>query len=456
MSEHLNPGSQYTHEAARPIGSSVNTLPDPHRWQRATPADPSPASLRRPSGSASSPAAEALFGPLTLSPEQINAPALFVDTDLSIRWIAPGSKDRFSRVLVQQLKSASTRNVFNLLLRPAVKHALTDWRTFFSFVYTTLHPLSASTGLDIETQVVTKDHVGLFSGEAASMADGHAFLVNSCLIGEKEASGIEPMRVFSLKFKQGTLFLFRRDHWQNDSPTDIEAESTAYATQPMSGEKTICVLSARLNDAHRMAESMLPKQFFKLMNRIWDEADEIVRSLGGQRSACSGGQLCYLFKENAGRHPVFSAVCSATRLNDRMSLLEEKLKAQDGWSVDICLNMGIAHGVDDQLDDDPCRSMEFVIPGGAFDQSACLAGIAEKGEIWVTKNAVTHLPKKLIRQVVLGVDQQGKFIRNFFARLADLKRAGTDGHPYPVAGMQSVARILHLDQNQNPSSGGKR
>jgi hypothetical protein len=62
-----------------------------------------------------------------------------------------------------------------------------------------------------------------------------------------------------------------------------------------------------------------------------------------------------------------------------------------------------------------------MIPGGAFDQSSQLSAVSRtKGDIWITRNAVAQLPKKLIDQVVLGIDRQGRFFRNFFTRLSDL------------------------------------
>ena len=90
-------------------------------------------------------ATENMFGPWTLSPEQIDAPAFFVDEHLSIQWMAPYGRDPFSMALAKELSIASSRNVFNLLLRPSIKHAIADWQSFFSFVYKCLHRGSLST-----------------------------------------------------------------------------------------------------------------------------------------------------------------------------------------------------------------------------------------------------------------------------------------------------------------------
>jgi class 3 adenylate cyclase len=211
-------------------------------------------------------------------------------------------------------------------------------------------------------------------------------------------------------------------------------------------KKSICVLSARLNDAHRIADTMLPEVFFKLMNRIWDESDSVVRSFGGKRADCSGAQIDYLFTKNAGRNPIFSAICCATRMNRQMLAMEEKLKAQEGWADEIRMNMGISNGTDELTAAAPGGCMESTIPGGTFDQSTHLCAIAGKGEIWITRNAVAQLPRKLVDQVVVGIDRQGRFLRNFFTRLSDLPQAAGAGRSHPDLGTLSIARILTVER----------
>ena len=55
--------------------------------------------------------------PLALMPDQIEAPAFFVDRHLSVRWMAANGKDRFSRALARCLAPSADKNIFNLLLQ---------------------------------------------------------------------------------------------------------------------------------------------------------------------------------------------------------------------------------------------------------------------------------------------------------------------------------------------------
>jgi hypothetical protein len=398
------------------------------------------------SGTDSAQSTKTILGPLSLLPDQIEAPAFFVDNNLSIRWIATGGKDPFSTALAQELRSTASRHVFNLLLRPAIKHAIADWRSFFSFVYTNLgHASTAEAGFNPEFPFIARERVPQPKTGNTTAEYRHAFMVDSCRLGTDEPTH----RVFSLVFDKGTLFMLRQDRWPKKAPNPGEEAAVPHTVLPVGEKKSICVLSARLNNARGLARTMLPERFLNLMDRIWEEADGIVRSLGGKRAVCNGPQLCHVFSENAGRNPIFSAICCATRLNNQMVLLEEKLRAQYGWANEICLNMGIGHGAEDQTESDTIGSLEFVMPGGAFDQSTLLSGIAGKGEIWITKEAAAQLPKALIDQVVLGVDHQGKVLPHFFTRISDLQQARTVSHLEPEMEALSIARIMKL-QRQIP------
>lgn len=392
----------------------------------------------------SSQTAEALVGPLSLSPDQIDAPAFFVAKNLSLLWMAPNGLDTFSQALALEMKSASTRNIFDLLLRPAIKGTITDWQAFFSFVYILLRRSTAKNTFDTETVFISRNHIPTADGETALGPDIHPFQVDSCMVGRDDAVTKPPLRIFGLEFKQGTLFLLRQDPWHPAATVAMEKGSADDDLEPVNHNKTMCVLSARLNDSHRLADTMLPEVFFKLMNRIWDETDGVVRSLGGIRAGRSGAQIHYRFNQSAGRNPIFSAICCATRMNRRMLALQEKLKAQQGWVDEICMNMGISHGKDDLTKSDPVGCMELMLPGGALDKSSHLSAVAGKGEIWVTKDAVAQLPKKLIDQVVLGVDRQGQFFRNFFTRLSDVRPGSGLSQPQPDLGTLSIARVLKI------------
>ena len=70
--------------------------------------------------------------------------------------MTPNGQDALTRALAQELEFASTRNIFNLLLRPTIKESLSDWQAFFSFVYMTLRRTTPKTPLPCETVFIPK------------------------------------------------------------------------------------------------------------------------------------------------------------------------------------------------------------------------------------------------------------------------------------------------------------
>jgi class 3 adenylate cyclase len=394
----------------------------------------------------SPPTAQTTVGPLSLSPDQIEAPSFFVDKKLSVVWTNPSGTDPFTRALDQESRSPSTPNIFELLLKPAVKDAIADWQALFSFIYIVLRRSTDQDTFGRGTVSIASNHLPA-TDEASPLSPAiHPFRVDSCIIGQKDESSQSPRRLFALEFKQGTLFLLRQDQWHSAVTAHRETESALDDIGGNDEKGAVCVLSARLNDSHRIADTMLPEFFFKLMHRIWDEGDSVVRSFGGKRVGCGGAQIDYMFTRNAGRNPIFSAICCATRMNRQMHVVQEKIRAQQGWSDEILMNMGISHGTDELSTLSMNGCMESTIPGGTFDQSSQLSAIAGKGEIWITRNAVAQLPRKLIDQVVVGVDRQGRFLRNFFTRLSDMPLASGTGQPHPDLGNLSIARVLTIEK----------
>lgn len=392
------------------------------------------------------PAISSAWGPVSLSPDQIEAPAFFVDKQLSVQWLAPGSADALIQVLGNELNSGGSRNIFNLLLRPAVKEASAHWQAFFSFVYVMLRRSTSREVFDTGTVFIARDQRPMAQNEPTHGPEIPRFQVESCILESDGTLDQPPLRIFGLEFGEGTLFLLRRDEWIPATEGHGRTETTTNIINHSDQKASICMLSARLNQSHRIADTMLPEEFFKLMNLVWEEADDVIHSLGGLRAGCSGAQIHYVFKANMGRNPIFSALCCATRMNSRMQALEEKLRAQQGWADDICMNMGISHGKDDLTDAGADSCMEFMIPGGALDQSSHLSAVAAKDEIWVTKDAIAQLPKKLIDQVVLGVDRQGQFRRNFFTRISDLPQENLPDQPKADLGALSVAKVLKIEK----------
>ena len=141
---------------------------------------------RKGSEGESSLTAQAIFGPLCLSPDQIEAPSFFVDKKLSVVWMNPSGTDAFSLALAQELPSAGAGNIFELLLRPAIKDSLGDWQRLFSFVYILLRRSTAKDTFDRETVFISRNHLPTTDDGTALAPPTHPFLVDSCIIRQED------------------------------------------------------------------------------------------------------------------------------------------------------------------------------------------------------------------------------------------------------------------------------
>lgn len=452
MSEENGSTGYSTDKIAEQFKASVKPLPDEPPSDGRSSVGPSayPFESTGTDGptSRSSSTAQAIFGPLSLTPDQIEAPSFLVDNELNVTWMNPNGTDAFSRALARELNVAPTRNIFDLLLRPAIKDAIDDWRAFFTFVYILLRRSTEKDTFHRGTGSISKDQLPTADDEISLAPTIHPFLVDSCIIGRDDGATEWPQRIFGLEFKEGTLFLLRQDVWQTAAATRGETEAAIQDIVREDEKDLICILSARLNDSQRIADTMLPEIFFKLMHQIWDEGDSVVRSFGGKRASCSGAKIDYMFTKNAGRNPIFSAICCATRMNQQLLKMHEKLKLQQGWADEILVNMGISHGTDELTQSASPGCLESTLPGGTIDQSSQLSAVAGKGEIWITRNAIAQLPRKLIDRVVVGIDRQGRFFRNFFSRISDLPQAAGLGQIQPDLKMLSIARILSIEKRE--------
>ncbi len=450
MSDNNGDAGHPMNEIAKQVRASAGMSPERPAVETDGSAQPAQQGDSAAAAIGTSPGTPTPWIPLSISTDQIEAPAFFVDRDLSVQWMAPGGTDGFSRALDRELDSGATRNIFSLLLNPTIKAATGDWQTFFSLVYVTLRRSTPRDTFDTQTGFISRDQLPPSETRSRHDPDMRRFQVESRVLKSDGTADQPPWRVFGLEFSQGTLFLLRQDPWISSKRDPAGTTVSDKAIDRAETKASICMLTARLNDSQRIADSMLPEGFFKLMHLIWAATDDVAQSLGGHRAGGSGARIHYVFKADMGKNPVFSAICCAVRINRRMLALRRQLSTHQGWENEICMNMGISHGMDDAPPSDSGGCMAFRIPGGAFDQSSRLSAVAGQAEIWVTKDAVAQLPKKLIDQVVLGVDRQGRFMRNFFRRISNLANDSLPDRPTADLANLSVARIMRIEQ-QGPA-----
>lgn len=385
---------------------------------------------------------------LPLSSESISAPAFFVDQRLAVCWIAGGGEDALSRALCGELAAVPARHAFELLTSGSVRAAVADWQAFFTFVYRVLKISTPATAFEMQIRqhgdAIPEDV--LQQPDAPVKTSGNAFAVHSMPIVLAD-SGIDARsRLFGLRFPTGTLFVVRpeaRDQ-RPAAPLDGEQAERQAASSTDPGSRSVGLLTAIVADARRLAETMLPDDFVDLMRSIFQETDDLCRPLGGRRVGTTGARAQYAFSQSAGRDPIFGAINCAMRLNAMIEQHRQKEGARGKWGLPPAFKIGISHAPNTPGDVADGSTSSLFIPGGPADQSYRLAAFAGANEIWITRDALICLPRRLLDQLAWGVDRDDGFQHRFFARLGDLKQAAGHDEPHPDVALLSAARIAEI------------
>lgn len=437
-----------------PAGHPMNAIAHQFKAQD-HPVDPSPPqtsapaeeTVRRPADPDA--AADRVHAAVRFSflSDHIAPPAIFIDRHLEVRWVAQGGADLFSKALEAALRAESDRNIFVVLRNPSVQQAEMDWTELFAFIYgflrrTTPEDVFASGA----TAIAPHGPVAVPEPPPRDRL-GEGFALASGRLKSQRPAGQTPWRVFGLSVEQGTLILMRPGRVSEADALTASAPPAVDEPHDQADLKAlVAVLSVRLNESHTIADTMLPDAFCRWMQGIWAHVDSIATALGGRRVASDGAHTRYVFASSAGRNPIFSAVCCAATINARLLPAERPATDDPNWMDDIHMNMGISDAMAEP--DQPVSDIvgALGLPGGALNQAALASGVAGKGEIWITRNAVIQLPRPLIDRLILGVEHNQRLRRNSFIRIGDHR---SDGHAdafSPDARGLTITRIVSVDQ----------
>jgi class 3 adenylate cyclase len=396
-----------------------------------------------------------------LAADADSASVIFVDHDLHIGWIQVGQADRLSAAIQDEHANDPSGTVFDIMLRASLKELVFNWQPLFTFIYRFLEGTTSPDTFRRLAPTISLKPEQLDLPAASSAGLKKPPNIDSCPIRlEDDAGGTRDMRIYALSLIEGTLFFLDAEHRKEDRRTDHPDRSASAKpadAETALGKTPFSVLSARLDDSRSIVETLLPETYFKLLTRIWDECDHVLAAYGGARAKRSGTDVQYIIPRRADLDPAYDAIRCALKLRDKMREVEASLKADEGWFVDLRLNIGISSGRDYLQEDDPTASMAFMLPGGAADQAFHLSAIAQGGAIWITKSAFGHLSSHQVQRIIFGIYRGEQLIRNIFAPLAELRQS-PDAPPLGRSIRSlSVTRIIGLQpEAARPAVGSRR
>ena len=355
----------------------------------------------------------------------LSGSACFVNHEMSIRWVDVAPDDSLFQTIRNEMNDDPSGSVFDVLLRASLKNLIFDWQPLFSFVYRFLEDNAPSEAFKRVAPMVSF-HLEELDSPAISLGRLHKNrpIIDSCPIRFEDDKGrMRAMRLYALAVAEGTLFLFQEERWPNPHRGSKTPRSVSDAppTEDSAAEKTpFSVISARLDNAQHLVDTLLPGTYYRLITRIWNEAERIAQSYGGQCSKRSGTEVQYIIPHNRGTDPAFDAIHCAIELREKVHEIEDSLKTEGALVARIRLNMGISSGKDYLPEEDFTASVAFMLPGGAADQAFYLSAMANGGRILITKSAFGHLSPHQMESITFGIYQDKRLIPNIFSQLSSL------------------------------------
>ncbi len=189
--------------------------------------------------------------------------------------------------------------------------------------------------------------------------------------------------------------------------------------------RSVCVLSAVLDDAETLRTEMLDEEFGELVLRVWQISSETLDENGGFIGQFGTMMfLGYFLAEDACAQAPSNAIRCALELKQRMSHLGREWKIRKGWLHNIALNMGIHFGTEFMASVASAAGNHLLALGKTVEVASQLSKIGTDGQIWATKKFVQRLPEKDLEQLRFGIfrseSQRNIFISRCFSQIKDL------------------------------------
>jgi adenylate cyclase len=390
-----------------------------------------------------------------LSPERITAPALLMDNELRIAWQNNAARTQLWR-LPEATEDKALLYIFDLLLDPAFRNSVTNWREWVAFFIRQSRPLLAPQELEqlLENRDETEREIlKPFMDDAQAAAEsGAPPNVLRLVVPDASAGHHTSFCVVGTTFDKGRLLVFeeRPDEFTESSMSktaELQQRLAMLPRHPASVKKIFHALAARLNDVGTLRAEMLDEEFSRLLHRLWADSVTTIEQDGGIVAQHAGDGLIGFFLPADDVYSPLSVIQCALKLKMRMTELGREWKIRKGWLHDIQLNIGLDTG-NEYLATLQTALGENLIPAGDTAQMAAyLAHQAVNGQIWATKTLVNQVPSIDLKNINFGIFRSGDHRQIFIARSFSRLREITDETAFPPNvrvdfGNRSVTQIF--------------
>lgn len=263
--------------------------------------------------------------------------------------------------------------------------------------------------------------------------------------------GPEHRQVVSIFFREGTFCAHVPAHSVEDVWAGLKNRSQIIrqlANRQAPLLTPMGVLVADLQNSVKICAELLPQDYFRLINEIWQTIGPIVRKHNGQIAKHAGdGMVAYFFPHSDGHYLADAASC-ALEIKLAMRRFSKEWQIERQWANDLYMNIGLHEGQEWLGAIQLGESIEFSALGDTINMAARLCDVASLGSIWASKSMITRLQSETDTPLEFGVerlvaDGRRQFVAQSFVQVSALME-GLPAGKWQDLGTMAVTEVVGL------------
>ena len=332
-----------------------------------------------------------------LSIEEIEHPAYLVNLGFEVVWSNAAARSGALADFAQLTPAAASSGVFKYLLQGRLANDLDSRERLLRFHLGLARERGASFfSLCREVPREQVDALERLYNEADPPEFG---LVSHAYVSLAGAGGPQPVCLYAVQFREGTLFVYvpgtARAH------RDLVIDDLVRKRLPVLTQ--VAVLVTDLQHSTRIWSELPPEEYFELINDIWALVDPIFRRHHGNQGKHGGdGMVCYFFPQPDSSH-VWNALVAAYETREAMRQVSKAWQARKGWTTELYLNTGLNEGQEWLGTFQSASRTEFTVLGDTINHATRISEFARSGAVWATKNLIGKLTAQERQRLKYGV-----------------------------------------------------
>lgn len=389
--------------------------------------------------------------------DDLNTPSYLIGSDEEIAWINREAESTFFNFPVSSSDKPEDRNIFRLFSDDRFQDQFLNWEELMAFHIPFLKARFEKLNMDHLFKGLSERQTTFLENKHnrnIRLSDTGVYDTTISLV-RKEGT-IQEYRVYVIFFREGIFFAFvDKDRLSKEIEYLISHRETMALNLMDACIPTLqsfVVLVITLQDAKKLSLNLLPADFFKLVNELWETTERCAKHYGVIPGRQTGTRGIFYMMENQTVDYVMETIQYAFALKKQVTALSVDWKNRKGWPLDIHCNIAIDTGQEHCGTIQTAGGVVFTSLGDSLETAVDLSEFGEPGSVWATKRVLESLPPEQLKRIDFGVqqriNQQFVFMRNSFASVSELahslgqdtptRRSISDHRTTPITGIQGV------------------